>query len=248
MAKAFPEIDVEMVEAPDISHIVTEDDEPMDNIFSEKQQRLLSETLNGNWEPGRKFVAFSNVGLFYAINEPPVVPDMFLSLDVQVAQDVWEKKNRSYFVWEFGKPPEVAVEIVSNKKGGELDAKLEKYKWMRVLYYVVFDPQRLIQKDVLRIFKFSEGMFIPKVDRTLPSIGLNITLWEGEYEGFCAQWLRWTDNEGNLIPTGAERANREKERADQEKRRAEEEKERARMAEEKADKLLAMLRAAGIDP
>ena len=34
---------------PDVSHLVTEDDEPLDNLPSEKQQRLLTETLYSSW-------------------------------------------------------------------------------------------------------------------------------------------------------------------------------------------------------
>jgi len=30
---------------PEVEHLVTEDDTPVDNIFSEKQQRLLTESL-----------------------------------------------------------------------------------------------------------------------------------------------------------------------------------------------------------
>ena len=30
---------------PDVEHLVTEDDTPVDNVFSEKQQRLLTEPL-----------------------------------------------------------------------------------------------------------------------------------------------------------------------------------------------------------
>jgi hypothetical protein len=58
--------------------LVTEDDTPVDNILSEKQQRLLTESLYGTW-PGpeecasghRGFMAMANVGLFYALHEPP---------------------------------------------------------------------------------------------------------------------------------------------------------------------------------
>ena len=104
------------VPVPDLTHIITEDDTPVDNIFSEKQQRLLSESLNLSWKPGTPFIAAANVGIFYALHEPPIVPDMFLSLDVQVMEDMWKKENRSYFIWEYGKPPEMAVEIVSNRR------------------------------------------------------------------------------------------------------------------------------------
>ncbi len=98
----------------DYDRIVTEDDEAVDNLFSEKQQRLLARSLNAGWKPGRPFMAFANVGLFYGLDLPPVVPDMFLSMDVVPPKDVWIKKHRSYFSWIYGKQPEVAVEIVSN--------------------------------------------------------------------------------------------------------------------------------------
>ncbi len=46
-----------VAEAPNIDHIVTEDDTPVDNMFSEKQQRLLSGSLYDSWNPGRPFIA-----------------------------------------------------------------------------------------------------------------------------------------------------------------------------------------------
>ena len=59
-------------------------------------------------------------------------------------------------------------------------------------------------------------------------------MWEGEYEGVKAVWLRWCDREGNVIPTGAELAEAERARAEAERARAE--------------RLAARLRALGIDP
>jgi hypothetical protein len=50
---------------PNVDHLVTEDDTPVDNIFSEKQQRLLTEPLYNSWSgpgEGRPFVAMANVG------------------------------------------------------------------------------------------------------------------------------------------------------------------------------------------
>ncbi len=134
----------------DISHIITEDDTPVDNIFSEKQQRLLTESLNTSWKPGRQFVVAANVGIFYDISQPPIVPDVFLGMDVRVADDLWNKKNRSWFVSEFGKVPELVIEIVSNKKGGEGLDKFRKYEMMGVSYYIIFDPQLKVQKGVLQ--------------------------------------------------------------------------------------------------
>jgi hypothetical protein len=91
---------LEVPTAPDISHLVTEDDDPVDNLISEKQQRLLVLCLYSSLSLEVPFLATANVGLFYALKQPALVPDMMLSLDVEVADD-WEKKeHRSYFVWE----------------------------------------------------------------------------------------------------------------------------------------------------
>jgi len=251
------EIDMQedMIIAPDISHIITEDDQPVDNIFSEKQQRLLAESLNSSWQPDKPFVAFANVGIFYALHRPPIVPDMFLSLNVELPSNIWKKQHRSYFIWEYGKPPEVVVEIVSNTEGKENSRKIDIYSQIGVWYYAIFDPQRLIQKEELRIIQFSTGNLIPKIDRELTNVDLRLTVWEGVYEGRHDRWLRWLDAEGNLILTGHERARQEKRRAEQEKARAEQEKARAEQekaraeqAEKKAAKLAAALKKLGMDP
>ena len=145
---------------PDVEHLVTEDDTPVDNVFSEKQQRLLTEPLYSS--PGwvgkdRKFIALANVGLFYAIRQPPYVPDMLLSLDVELPADLWPKSHRSYFVWEYGKPPDVVVEVVSNEEGRERSEKLGGYARIGVRYYVIYDPQRML--DERAVSRFPVGRY-----------------------------------------------------------------------------------------
>ena len=39
----------ELPPAPDTSHLITEDDTPVDNFLSEKNQRLLTEPLYSSW-------------------------------------------------------------------------------------------------------------------------------------------------------------------------------------------------------
>jgi len=80
-----------------------------------------------------------------------------LSLGVQRPDDFSQRRNRSYFVWEFGKVPEVCIEIVSNQEGDELilskksrqkgktTTKKDIYAQIGVRYYVVFDPLKQIQ-------------------------------------------------------------------------------------------------------
>ncbi len=229
------------VQAPDISHLVTEDDTPVDNIFSAKQQRLLVEPLYSSWHPTRPFLADANVGIFRSVSIPPVVPDMFLSLDVEVAEDWYAKEHRSYFLWQFGKPPEVVIEIVSNTRGEEAGRKLREYALMGVPYYVIFDPQQLIQPETLRVYELHVSKYVIKADWRLEIVGLQLTLWEGVFETKQARWLRWLDEEGKLVLTGAERAEQERLRAEQERTRAEQERLRA-------ERLAAQLRALGVEP
>ncbi|MBI3926222.1 MAG: Uma2 family endonuclease [Armatimonadetes bacterium] len=206
---------------PDISQLITEDDEPVDNWFQERQQRLLPESLYASWRPKRPFLAAADVGLFYKISEQAVVPDVMVSLDVTVPQDWWEDHNRSYMVWEFGKPPDLVVEVVSNRKGGE-EEKLARYARMGVGVSVIYDPLLLLSKRPLRVYALHVGRYVDVLDPSwLEELELGLTLWEGNYEGMKATWLRWCDHQNRILPTGLERADQERERADQERERAE---------------------------
>ncbi len=233
MSVTLPE-PTNVVESPDISQIVTEDDTPVDNLFSAKQQRLLVEPLYSSWQYKNSFLADANVGVFSAVHRPPIVPDMFLSLDVEVAENWWAKEHRSYFLWEFGKPPDVVVEIVSNQKGREAKEKLQEYARIGIRYYVLYDPQTLLQETPLHIYELHVRGYRLRHDQQLEEVGLGLTLWEGVFEGKQGQWLRWCTLDGQIIPTGAERADQEQTRADQEQTRAE--------------RLAAQLRALGIEP
>ena len=70
------------------------------------------------------------MGVFPEPRNPATVPDVFVSLDVQVQRTGGDKAHRSYFVWEFGKPPDLVVEIVSNQRGNEVDSMRQRYAEM----------------------------------------------------------------------------------------------------------------------
>jgi Putative restriction endonuclease len=253
----------EIINELDISHLVIEDDTPVDNFQSAQQQRLLVEPLYSARALPLPFIADANVGLFYKLKGDPIVPDMLLSLGVQRPEDFSERRNRSYFVWEFGKVPEVCIEIVSNAEGDELTlsqksqqkgktvCKKDVYAQIGVPYYVVFDPLRQIQGTsemngaLLRVWTISpmghteltpsQGIVTTGEFVRLEGIGLGLTLWEGQFEEEVTRlWLRWCDRNGQVIPTGAEGQDMAQQRADAEHQRAE------RLAER--------LRSLGIDP
>ena len=209
-----------------VKTLVTEDDAPVDNLFSEKQQRLLTEPLYSCWTPPpseeqetpvttpRHFLAAANVGVFFSVHQPPLVPDMFLSLDVQPGEEWNADECRSYFVWEFGKVPDAVVEVVSNREGNDLGTKMQKYAQWGIPYYIVFDPFLELSQTKLAVYEFGFGKrYRPRESWDLPALGLSLTLWAGEFEGIRDTWLRWCGADGKLIPTGKEGREQAEQRA-----------------------------------
>ena len=200
---------------PDISDVIIEDGKPVDNWISEKQQRLLTTSAYSSFTFDDPFILTANVGLFYADKQAPLVPDVMLSLRVACPNDWTQKKNRSYFVWNMGKAPDVAIEIVSNKVGNELGSKLQDYAKAGVGYYVVFDPFQTLSQDVLRIYERRGVSYHLRSDDFLEEVNLGLTLWSGEFEGSSyGHWLRWCDRSGQIFLTGDEKFQQEKHRAD----------------------------------
>jgi len=234
-----PLVNTEDIAVPDISNLVIEDDIPVDNFQSEKQQRLLVEPLYSSQVLPAPFIVAANVGVFFAVKQEPLVPDVFVSLGVQMPADWSQKRNRSYFVWEFGKVPEVVIEIVSNRVGNELTAKKDAYARMGIAYYGVFDPLAQLQEPdqmdgkPLRVFALTVGRYGELATPWLETMGVGLTLWEGDFEGQTGTWLRWCDRQNQVIPTGAERAEQEKQRAD--------------AASARAERLAAQLKAMGVE-
>jgi Putative restriction endonuclease len=231
-------------EIPNIDHLVLEDDTPVDNFFFEKLHRLLCETLYDSWPgpgDGRPFLVAANVGLYRYLRQQAVVPDVMLSLDVQLAADLMQRENRSYLVWEIGKFPEVVIEFVSDRTGGEDGVKLRDYARSGIRYYAIFDPRNLLEGGVLRTFQHEGGTYVDLPSHFFPDVGLGLTIWQGEFEGHNYNWLRWCDQSGQVIPTGSERVEAESRRAADAVLKAEQERQRA-------DRLAARLRELGIDP
>ena len=70
----LPELDPAVI--PNLDDLVTEDDKAVDNIYTEKLYRLLTEPLYSSWAgpgEGRSFLALANVGWFHTYGQPPLV-------------------------------------------------------------------------------------------------------------------------------------------------------------------------------
>ncbi|MBE9078785.1 Uma2 family endonuclease [Romeria aff. gracilis LEGE 07310] len=269
--------DEDVITELDISHLVIEDDNPVDNFQSEVQQRLLVEPLYSAEALPPPFLAAANVGLFYKLKGDPVVPDVMLSLGVQRPDDFSQRRNRSYFVWEFGKVPEVCIEIVSKQEGDELKlsqksrrkgktlTRRDLYAQIGVRYYAVFDPLRQIQGEdemdgaLLRVWSIvasgyreltsESGMTSVGESIELEALGLGLALWEGPFEDEVTRlWLRWCDRIGQVIPTGAEGQKTAQQQAEAAQQQAEIAQQQAETERQRAERLADRLRAMGVDP
>jgi Uma2 family endonuclease len=211
-AEALPEHE------PSYDGLVTEDHRPAESIFIEKLRRLLALPLSASWPgpgEGRPFLVLANVGWFYKEKTPAVAPDCLLSLDVTCPPDLHSRTGHSYYQWAMGKPPDVLIEVVSDKLGGEGSFKRELYARQGVPYYAIYDPEHHLSEETLRTFELSGGAYRPVPPGPWPTVGLGLRLWPGTFEGHQDTWLRWCDADGKIVPTAEERAAQAEERVRQ---------------------------------
>lgn len=222
---------------PDIDYdsFITEDHKPVDRLFIEKLHRLLTESLYASWPgpaPGRSYLVMVNVGWFYQRKTPAIVPDCLLSLEVSGPEDLHVKQGHSYYQWDMGKQPDVIIEAVSDRTGGEEDYKLALYARLGVPYYAIYDPEHLLSNDTLLTYELVGGEYRLTDPGPWPKIGLGLRLWQGWFEGYEDEWLRWCDMHGEIILTGEERAKKAQEQVEQAQEQARQAQEQARLAEE----------------
>ncbi len=195
-------------EYPDTSNMILEDDTPLDSFINEKQQRLLTTVFYSGSEISINvpFIVAANVGLFSYVGDSGIVPDVFLSLNIPGGEKWWKRNVRSYLFWEFGKSPDIVIEIVSPTPGNELGSKLTDYSQLRIPYYVVYDPLQKLSENFLQVFQLQGTSYIPKNNALFAELNLGLTLWNGVFENVNDTWLRWCDADGNVIKTGDELA------------------------------------------
>jgi Uma2 family endonuclease len=182
---------------------------------------------------GNMFVYFS---LEQVRNQDFRGPDVFVVLGVP------QKERKSWVVWEEGKGPDVVIELLSESTA-EYDKTWKKDIYrerLRVPEYYWFDP---FNPEDWAGFRLQGNYYEPLLrdeQGRLPSpcLGLSLVRWSGVYAGVDTVWLRWATAAGELLLTAQESAERgivlERQRAEQERQRAE--------------KLVAKLRALGLDP
>lgn len=219
---------------PTAAELPDSDDTPVDNELQELIPTLLKLILAEIWDSRRDWFFGIDMGIYYNPDEPPIVPDGFLSIGVESVKT--EALRPSYVLWEEqGILPQLTIEVVSQKYRGEYSSKKDLYQRLGILYYAIYNPRRK-RKPTLELYKLINGTYIPLVGNPiwLPELGLGLGKERQTYQGRDREWLFWYDPAGTRYLTPQEQVRQERSRADR--------------AQERADRLANRLRQLGIDP
>jgi Uma2 family endonuclease len=198
---------------------------------------------------GKRALAAANTFFYWKQFDPSecLAPDVYVLPGVSLTPRVGAWK-----VWETGKVPTFALEIVSQDADKDYLKSPPKYDRLGVAELVVFDPDFAASKDRVQwqVFRRIKGRGLVKVEATnedrVRSRVLGCFLRVVGSGDEVRLRIGTGPNGETLLPTDDEargeaerRAEEEKRRAEEEKRRAEEEKRRADGAEAKLAKALA---------
>jgi Uma2 family endonuclease len=212
---------------PTADELPNSDDTPVDNELQEIIPNLLKSILRMLWKGRMDWFFGIDMGIYTDPDRPPIVPDGFLSLNVERSFD--ENLRLSYLLWEEEVMPIFVLEVVSSKPGGEYTTKLQEYAQIGVLYYVIYNPKRR-RKARLEIYKLVNGQVYELQNANplwMPEIGLGIGSERANYDDLTREWLYWYDENNHRYPTPYEQIEQERQRA---------------------ERLAAQLRALGIEP
>ncbi|MBD2180993.1 Uma2 family endonuclease [Planktothrix sp. FACHB-1355] len=226
------------------------DDEPVDNINQPPLAAALTESLQLAGRLSANALTFTNYGICATVNDKIVVkaPDWGYVPTIGVSR---AEVRRSYTPQLQGEIPVIVMEFISDTEGSEYSTKptYPPGKWffyeqvLCVPNYAIFAPET----GVLEVYQLdSSGQYqVRQADVNnrywIAEMGLFLGIWQGSRENRTGFWLRWWDEQGDLLLWGFELAEQERQRTEQERQRAEQERQRA-------DRLAAQLRAAGIEP
>jgi Uma2 family endonuclease len=206
--------------------------------FHDLQPQLLSRTLRLKHYSQENCFTSSDLNVYYDSNHQGWYkrPDWFLVVGVPRLYNRVDLR-RSYVVWQEGQVPNVAIEFLSpGTESGDLGRfydgesreatesgkekppdKFEVYEtYLKVPHYLVYERN----SRNLRYFQWSEAGYqerslnaeMPQVWLADLEIGLGV--WQGEFEGAEAYWLRWCDRDGNWLLTDTEEERRAREQAE----------------------------------
>jgi Uma2 family endonuclease len=229
------------------------DGKPVENTYQPLQSMLLTSSLTpllDRFHPDGNYYIGADTGIYWRRTENPLegckVPDWYYVPNVpRLLNGVL---RRSYVLWQEFAHPLIVVEYVSGDGSEERDATPKTGKFwvyehiIQPNYYIIHDPER----EELSVYELVRGRFqsLPPTTQgrfRITPMEVDFGIWQGEYLGGPASWLRAWDWKGNLVLSAEELLEIEKHSSQQERQRAEQQQQRA-------EKYAAKLRELGINP
>jgi Uma2 family endonuclease len=267
IAKSF---ELEVTHLPDHTELPESDGTFVKNFQELPQSIILTDSLRPILQrihPDGRYRIGQDCGIYWRLTDPlergAEAPDWFYVPNVPPLLN--GEVRRSYVLWKEYVAPLIVLEFVSGNGAEERDrtpppepGQAEEQKvgkfWVyeqaiRVPYYGIYE----VKKAAVEMYHLEDNryqrMSVNERGRyPIPQLGVELGIWQGEYDEMNLPWLRWWDSEGNLLLIGEERAREERLRAEQEHLRAQEEHLRAEEEKQRADRLAAKLREMGINP
>ncbi|XZN99092.1 MAG: Uma2 family endonuclease [Microcoleus sp.] len=229
--------------------LITDDGEPMESNNHRVSMNVLIQSLKYQWRDRQDFFVGGNMFVYYSINQVKNQdfkgPDFFVVLDVDgtTNRDAW-------IAWEEdSRLPDVVIELMSPSTA-EVDLTTKKDIYERKLKtqdYFVYNPKNPSSLRGWELINRRYQSLSPNQQGRLycESLGLWLGVWEGQIENCQGTWLRFFDNDGNLVLMGDEA---ETQRAELERQQKEEAIQQLEIEKQQKERLAAKLRELGIDP
>ncbi|MEG3911729.1 Uma2 family endonuclease [Microcoleus sp. w2-18bC1] len=239
---------------PDHTQLPESDGTFVKNFQEHPQSLILTDSIGQILQqrhPDGQYAIGQDCGIYWRETEPPEkgaeAPDWFYVPNVPPNLD--GQIRRSYVLWREHIAPLIALEFASGNGDEERDrtplsrtdegvitkpGKFWVYEQvMRIPYYGIYE----INSGRLEVYRLMEGYYqLLELNQRghfpISSLGIELGLWQGSYQNQTMLWLRWWDEEGNLLLIGDERAELERLRGEQQRERAEQERLRAESAEQ----------------
>ena len=237
---------------PDHTQLPESDGTFVKNFQEHPQSLILTDSIGPILQqrhPDGQYAIGQDCGIYWRETDPAEkgaeAPDWFYVPNVP--PNLEGQIRRSYVLWREHIAPLIALEFASGNGDEERDhtplsrtdegvvtkpGKFWVYEQvMRIPYYGIYE----INSGRLEVYRLIDGYYrlLELNERghfAIAPLGVELGLWQGSYQNQTMLWLRWWDEEGNLLLIGDERAELERLRGEQQREIADRA-EQARQAE-----------------
>ncbi|MEM9216780.1 MAG: Uma2 family endonuclease [Cyanobacteria bacterium P01_F01_bin.150] len=239
---------------PTSAELPCSDDTPVDNEDQNFLPNFLLFLLRDIWLNRMDWYFGVDMGIYHTTGanvRVPVVPDGFLSVGVERRKG--GKSRKSYVMWEEEYvAPIFVLEMVSWTPGNEYTDKLEIYRKLGVLYYLIYNPE-FWQRDghkQFEVYKLVNGKYQLQCGEPfwMPEVGLGIGRHQRSFGPVIQEMLYWYDAQGKRYLAADEQVASAQERVTLAEQQAKSAEEKAASAIERASLLEQKLKELGIDP